>query len=206
MKTEKKELCEPTDNIGYCRASAASRCADKHQRQSRVRNTPSKCPGKIPRLPGRRGHKDGVTCLYTAGRQLRPSCARSGTISPSLAVTQSVKGRNHNRLSLAIPNNCRESRCIPASSYCVLERVPRASHAPACRAQAHPEEGPAVRRGPTSKKPPLASPTHVARAHTQQATTRAGALARSTCHSGARAHGRPLARSTWLAGVLGAAL
>ena len=27
MKTEKKELCEPTDNIGYCRASAASRCA-----------------------------------------------------------------------------------------------------------------------------------------------------------------------------------
>ena len=100
MKTEKKELCEPTDNIGYCRASAASRCAgtDKHQRQSRVRNTPSKCPGKIPRLPGRRGHKDWVT----AGRQLRPSCARSGTISPSLAVTQSVKGRNHNRLGLAI--------------------------------------------------------------------------------------------------------
>ena len=81
MKTEKKELCEPTDNIGYCRASAASRCAgtDKHQRQSRVRNTPSKCPGKIPRLPGRRGHKDWVTCLYTAGRQLRPSCARSGS-------------------------------------------------------------------------------------------------------------------------------
>ena len=59
------------------RASAASRCGgtDKHQRQSRVRNTPSKCPGKIPRLPGRRGHKDWVT----AGRQLRPSCARSGT-------------------------------------------------------------------------------------------------------------------------------
>ena len=101
MKTEKKELCEPTDNIGYCRASAASRCAgtDKHQRQSRVRNTPSKCPGKIPRLPGRRGHKDWVT----AGRQLRPSCARSGTISPSLAVTQSVRGRHLNTPSQAIP-------------------------------------------------------------------------------------------------------
>ena len=73
---------KPTDNT--VRASAASRCGgtDKHQRQSRVRNTPSKCPGKIPRLPGRRGHKDWVT----AGRQLREQQIGSLPASPEVTT------------------------------------------------------------------------------------------------------------------------